>query len=376
MKKNLKRREFLKKAGVAGAAAVGASTLAAPAIAGGHQEWIICSAFGKAGVLGQAIQAFGDNINSYSEKLKVKVYHAGELVPGLEALDAVRSGAAQAAYGAPYYWPNLSDAIEFVATCPFGMNAMEQNAWCYYGGGIEEADKIYNALGVKFLPMGNTGNQMGGWFNREINTPDDYKGLKMRMPGLGGRTIEKLGATPVLLAGGDILPALTSGAVDAAEWICPAADLGAGLYQAAKYYYGPGWHEPSTLLDLSIDLKAWESLDSDTQSLIDDLAKSFNMTVFSRFQAINGPALQRLVNEHNVQIKTFPDEVLVALGNAAGEVVFEIDELSLKLFFVSVLKKSSENIHPKTNKIIIIANIIGERDFIVISKFKIDLTHI
>ena len=235
MKKNLKRREFLKKAGVAGAAAVGASTLAAPAIAGGHQEWIICSAFGKAGVLGQAIQAFGDNINSYSEKLKVKVYHAGELVPGLEALDAVRSGAAQAAYGAPYYWPNLSDAIEFVATCPFGMNAMEQNAWCYYGGGIEEADKIYNALGVKFLPMGNTGNQMGGWFNREINTPDDYKGLKMRMPGLGGRTIEKLGATPVLLAGGDILPALTSGAVDAAEWICPAADLGAGLYQAAKY---------------------------------------------------------------------------------------------------------------------------------------------
>ena len=158
MKKNLKRREFLKKAGVAGAAAVGASTLAAPAIAGGHQEWIICSAFGKAGVLGQAIQAFGDNINRYSEKLKVKVYHAGELVPGLEALDAVRSGAAQAAYGAPYYWPNLSDAIEFVATCPFGMNAMEQNAWCYYGGGIEEADKIYNALGLKFLPMGNTGN--------------------------------------------------------------------------------------------------------------------------------------------------------------------------------------------------------------------------
>ena len=140
---------------------------------------------------------------------------------------------------------------------------------------------------------------------------------------MGGRTIEKLGATPVLLAGGDILPALTSGAVDAAEWICPAADLGAGLYQAAKYYYGPGWHEPSTLLDLSIDLKTWESLDAETQSLIDDLAKSFNMTVFSRFQAINGPALQRLVNEHNVQIKTFPDEVLVALGNAAGEVVFE-----------------------------------------------------
>ena len=234
MKKNLKRRDFIKKAGLAGAAATAVSALPAPAIAAGHQEWIVCSAFGKAGLLGQAIQAFADNVSNYSDKLKIKVYHAGELVPGLESLDAVRSGAAQASYGAPYYWTNLSDAIEFVATCPFGMNAMEQNAWCYYGGGIEEADKIYNALGLKFLPMGNTGNQMGGWFNKEINTPDDYKGLKMRMPGLGGRTIEKLGATPVLLAGPDVLPSLASGAVDAAEWICPAADLGAGLYQAAK----------------------------------------------------------------------------------------------------------------------------------------------
>ena len=321
--KTMKRRNFLKGAGAAALGAAAVSSFPAPAISGGHMEWIACSAFGKASGLGKAIDRFASYINNASDKLKVTVYHGGELVPPLESLDAVRSGAAQMAYGAGYYWTNISMAPSFSAALPFGLTAQEQNAWCYYGGGIEEADKIYNALGVKFLPMGNTGNQMGGWFNREINTPDDYKGLKMRMPGLGGRTIEKLGATPVLLAGGDILPALTSGAVDAAEWICPAADLGAGLYQAAKYYYGPGWHEPSTLLDLSIDLKAWESLDSDTQSLIDDLAKSFNMTVFSRFQAINGPALQRLVNEHNVQIKTFPDEVLVALGNAAGEVVFE-----------------------------------------------------
>ena len=321
--KSMKRRNFLKGAGAAALGAAAVSSFPAPAISGGHMEWIACSAFGKAGGLGKAIDRFASYVNNQSDKLKITVYHGGELVPPLESLDAVRSGAAQMAYGAGYYWTNISMAPSFSAALPFGLTAQEQNAWCYYGGGIEEADKIYNALGVKFLPMGNTGNQMGGWFNREINTPDDYKGLKMRMPGLGGRTIEKLGATPVLLAGGDILPALTSGAVDAAEWICPAADLGAGLYQAAKYYYGPGWHEPSTLLDLSIDLKTWESLDAETQSLIDDLAKSFNMTVFSRFQAINGPALQRLVNEHNVQIKTFPDEVLVALGNAAGEVVFE-----------------------------------------------------
>ena len=159
--KNIKRRSVLKTLSVAGIAAAASTSLSSPAISSGHKEWILVSAFGKAGLLGQAITSFATKFNSYSDKLNIKVFHAGELVPGLEALDAVRSGAAQMSYGAPYYWSNVSDAIEFVATSPFGMNAMEQNAWCYYGGGIEAADKIYNALGVKFLPMGNTGNQMG-----------------------------------------------------------------------------------------------------------------------------------------------------------------------------------------------------------------------
>ena len=225
--KSMKRRNFLKGAGAAALGAAAVSSFPAPAISGGHMEWIACSAFGKASGLGKAIDRFASYMNNASDKLKITVYHGGELVPPLESLDAVRSGAAQMAYGAGYYWTNISMAPSFSAALPFGLTAQEQNAWCYYGGGIEAADKIYNALGVKFLPMGNTGNQMGGWFNKEINTPDDYKGLKMRMPGLGGRTIEKLGATPVLLAGPDVLPALTSGAVDAAEWICPAADLGA-----------------------------------------------------------------------------------------------------------------------------------------------------
>ena len=316
--KAMKRRNFLKGAGAAALGAAAVSSFPAPAISGGHMEWIACSAFGKAGGLGKAIDRFASYVNNQSDKLKITVYHGGELVPPLESLDAVRSGAAQMAYGAGYYWTNISMAPSFSAALPFGLTAQEQNAWCYYGGGIEAADKIYNSLGLKFLPLGNTGNQMGGWFNKEINTPSDYNGLKMRMPGLGGRTIEKLGATPVLLAGSDVLPSLSSGAVDAAEWICPAADLGAGLYQAAKYYYGPGWHEPSTLLDLSMDLASWEKLDSATQGLIDDMTKSFNMTVFSRFQAANGPALQKLINVHKVQLKKFPDNVLVALGNAAG----------------------------------------------------------
>ena len=206
---------------------------------------------------------------------------------------------------------------------PFGLTAQEQNAWCYYGGGIEAADKAYNAIGVKFLPLGNTGNQMGGWYNKEITSIEDFNGLKIRMPGLGGEVLKSYGANTVLLAGSDVLPALASGAIDATEWIGPAADLGAGLYQAAKFYYGPGWHEPSTLLDLSIDLKSWEKLDKTTQGLIDDMTKSFNMTVFSRFQAANGPSLQKLINVHKVKLKKFPDSVLIALGNAAGEVISE-----------------------------------------------------
>ena len=328
MKKNLKRREFLKKAGVAGAAAVGASTLAAPAIAAGHQEWIICSAFGKAGVLGQAIQAFGDNINNYSEKLKVKVYHAGELVPGLEALDAVRSGAAQAAYGAPYYWPNLSDAIEFVATCPFGMNAMEQNAWCYYGGGIEEADKIYNALGVKFLPMGNTGNQMGGWYRKEVNTVADLQGLKFRMPGLGGEILKTFGTNVINLPGSEVLAALTSGAIDGTEWIGPAADLGSGLYKVCKNYYYPGWHEPATILDSFYDLKEWEALDDDLKMIVKQAAANTNLMVLSRFQAANNTALQTLINEHDVNLAPYSDELIKAIGERATTVIPELAQKS------------------------------------------------
>jgi len=187
------RRRFLKNtAMVAGAAA--ASTLAAPAIVYGRTRWIAVSAFGKAGLLGRAFTDFANYVNAASGgRLSIKIYHAGELVKPLEAMDAVMSGTAQMGYGAPYYWAGKSPAISFVAAMPFGLNAQEQNAWLYYGGGIAEADKIYNGLGLKFLPMGNTGNQMGGWYRKEINTVADLKGLKFRMPGLGGEILKTFG---------------------------------------------------------------------------------------------------------------------------------------------------------------------------------------
>ena len=340
----MKRRSFLKGAGAAALGAATVSSFPAPAISGGHMEWIACSAFGKASGLGKAIDRFASYINNASDKLKITVYHGGELVPPLESLDAVRSGAAQMAYGAGYYWTNISMAPSFSAALPFGLTAQEQNAWCYYGGGIEAADKAYNSIGVKFLPMGNTGNQMGGWFNKEINSLSDFDGLKIRMPGLGGEVLKTFGANTVLLAGADVLPSLASGAIDATEWIGPAADLGKGLHQAAKYYYNPGWHEPATILDCSIDMFEWEKLDDATRELITVASKAVNMEVLSFFQAVNDSSYQKLINEHGVQMRQLPDDVMNALGQRAGEVCSSIaaeDPVSQALFSHIVEFRSS-----------------------------------
>ena len=342
--KTMKRRNFLKGAGAAALGAATVSSFPAPAISGGHMEWIACSAFGKASGLGKAIDRFASYINNASDKLKITVYHGGELVPPLESLDAVRSGAAQMAYGAGYYWTNISMAPSFSAALPFGLTAQEQNAWCYYGGGIEAADKAYNSIGVKFLPMGNTGNQMGGWFNKEINSLSDFDGLKIRMPGLGGEVLKTFGANTVLLAGADVLPSLASGAIDATEWIGPAADLGKGLHQAAQYYYNPGWHEPATILDCSIDMFEWEKLDDATRELITVASKAVNMEVLSFFQAVNDSSYQKLINEHGVQMRQLPDDVMNALGQRAGEVCSSIaaeDPVSQALFSHIVEFRSS-----------------------------------
>ena len=342
--KTMKRRSFLKGAGAAALGAATVSSFPAPAISGGHMEWIACSAFGKASGLGKAIDRFASYINNASDKLKITVYHGGELVPPLESLDAVRSGAAQMAYGAGYYWTNISMAPSFSAALPFGLTAQEQNAWCYYGGGIEAADKAYNSIGVKFLPMGNTGNQMGGWFNKEINSLSDFDGLKIRMPGLGGEVLKTFGANTVLLAGADVLPSLASGAIDATEWIGPAADLGKGLHQAAQYYYNPGWHEPATILDCSIDMFEWEKLDDATRELITVASKAVNMEVLSFFQAVNDSSYQKLINEHGVQMRQLPDDVMNALGQRAGEVCSSIaaeDPVSQALFSHIVEFRSS-----------------------------------
>ena len=338
MSKAFERREFIKKAALGtaalgGAAALGAcseggdtgstaSSVAAPAISKNRIQWTAVSAFGKAGLLGRGLDRFAEFVGVASGgRLTIKTYHAGELVKGLEAMDAVQSGTAQMGFGAPYYWAGKSDAISFVAAMPFGLTGQEQNAWCYNGGGIEMADKLaYNPLGLKFLPLGNTGNQMGGWYNKPIESAADLKGLKFRMPGLGGEILKSMGTNVILLPGSEVLVALTSGAIDGTEWIGPAADLGKGLHKVAKYYYYPGWHEPGTILDAFFDKKEWDKLDSELQAIVTYAAATTNLQILSEFQAVNNVAMGKLIGE-GVQVKKYNDELVAEIGKRAETVI-------------------------------------------------------
>jgi len=318
----MKRRKFLTGAAAAGVAGAAASTFPTPAISQGKTQWIAVSAFGKAGLLGRALEKYSKFVTSASGgRLTLKAYHSGELVSGFGQMEAVQSGTAQMGYGAPYYWAGLSDAVSFVAAMPYGLNAQEQNAWFYKGGGQEIADEVYKELGTKFLPMGNTGNQMGGWYNKEVKSEADLKGLKFRMPGLGGEILSTFGVNVVNLPGPQVQPALTSGAIDGTEWIGPVADLGFGLYKVCKYYYYPGWHEPATVLDGFFDIKAWEKLDSELKDIVTTGAAATNVELLSQFQALNNAAMGKLVNEHKVNVKNYGEPLLKAIGERAAEVL-------------------------------------------------------
>lgn len=197
--------------------------------------------------VGTGAEFLAKNINEMAGgRLEVKVYAAGELVPALEVFDAVSRGTAQMGHGASYYWKGKVPAAQFFTTVPFGLTPQEFNAWIYYGGGLALWEEIYEPFGLIPMPAGNPGAQMGGWFNKEINSLEDFKGLKMRMPGIGGEVLKKLGASPINLPGSEIFTALQSGTIDATEWVGPYNDLAFGLYKAAKYYYYPGWHEPGS----------------------------------------------------------------------------------------------------------------------------------
>jgi len=322
----MKRREFIKSAGLAGVAGVAAAaSLPAPAIAQGARELKMVTTWPKNFPgLGTSAQRMADRITAMSSgSLSVKLFASGELVPAFESFDAVSSGTADIYHAMEYYWQDKSKAFNFFAAVPFGLTSSEMNAWIHHGGGQKLWDELAAGFNLKPFLAGNTGVQMGGWFNKEIHSPDDYKGLKIRMPGLGGEVLRRIGAAAVALPGGEIFPALQSGAIDATEWVGPWNDLAFGFYKVAKFYYYPGFHEPGTALSSAINLKVWESLSAEHKAIVAAAAAAENGYTLAEFNARNNGALNELRSKHGVQLRKFSDSTLQAIGESAGTVVAE-----------------------------------------------------
>lgn len=287
-------------------------------------------------VLGEAAEYFADWVDKMSAgRLKIKVYGGGELVPALEAFDTVTSGTVEMGCGASYYWGGKSSATQFFAAVPFGMNAQQMSAWLISGGGYELWKEVYGKFNLHPLLGGNTGVQMGGWFNKEINTSEDLRGLKMRIPGIGGKVLEKAGGAAVLVAGSEVYTSLERGVIDAAEWIGPYHDYRMGFHKIANYYYYPGWHEPGSELEFFVNKYLFEELPEDLQEIIQTASMRVQAWVLSEFDVENAIHLDKLINDEGVILKQFPEEVLNTLRKYTAEALEEVvgsDPLSLKVY--------------------------------------------
>ncbi|MGE0846899.1 MAG: TRAP transporter substrate-binding protein [Flavobacteriaceae bacterium] len=272
--------------------------------------------------LGTGAQRVADRITAMTEgRVTVKLFAAGELVPPFESFDAVSQGTADMYHGADYYWQGKHKGFNFFTAVPMGLTANELDAWINHAGGQALWDELAAGFNVKSLMAGNTGVQMGGWFAKEINSLEDLKGLKFRMPGLGGEVLRQLGASVVALPGGEIFPALQSGAIDGTEWVGPWNDLAFGFYKVVKYYYWPGFHEPGSGLACGINKGVWDKFSDSDKEMVKAACLAENNYMLSEFNANNGSALDTLINQHGVQLKEFPKEVFDAIGKTSEEVV-------------------------------------------------------
>lgn len=276
--------------------------------------------------LGIAVDNLAERIEAASNgRLQIKVYGGGELVPAFEAFDAVSRGVVEMGHDASYYHKGKIAAAQFFTAIPFGMNHLELDGWLHYGGGLELWRELYEPFNIVPFPCGNTGVQMGGWFNREINSVDDLKGLKMRIPGLGGEVIRRAGATPVTMPGAEIFTSLQTGAIDATEWVGAYNDISFGLHKAAKYYYYPGWQEPGAGLECMINSSAWASLPADLQAIVETACQAITNDMMAEYTHGNAMALHQLIEDPNVDVRPFPDDVLRLLKSHTQDIV---DELS------------------------------------------------
>ena len=294
----------------------------------GRIQWKIVTTWPKnLPGLGQGPETFARYLGEMSGgKLSARVYGAGEIVPALDVFDAVSLGVAEAGHGASYYWKGKIPASVFFTAIPFGMTAQEMNGWFHYGGGLEIWEEVYAPFNVVPLAGGSTGVQMAGWFNREINSVEDVRGLKMRIPGMAGEVFTAIGGTTVQIAGGELYTSLQTGVIDATEWVGPYNDLALGLHEIAKYYYYPGWHEPGAMLEFIVNKDALKKLSPELRAIVKHAARAANQDMLDEFTARNNDALVNLVENHGVQVRRLPDDVLLALYLASQEVMQKLIE--------------------------------------------------
>ena len=286
--------------------------------------------------LGMAPERIANLVEEMSNgQMKITVYGAGEQVPAFGVFDAVSSGSHQMGHSGGYFWKGKVPAAQFFTSVPFGLTADEINAWVNRGGGLELWREIYEPFNIYPIPAGNTGTQMFGWFNKEINSLEDVKGLKMRIPGIGGEVLKEAGGIPVTLPGGELFTALQTGVIDATEWVGPYNDLTFGFHQAAKYYYYPGWHEPGPMLELLINMDAWNSLPKHLQVIIETATKAVNQDTLDEYLARNNQALTELIEVHGVELRKLPDDVIEEFRAISNEILRDLakeDEVIGKVY--------------------------------------------
>lgn len=323
----MERREFLKTAGVGTVAAAASMTVGAPAVIASTKKirWKATTFWNpKVKIMFDFAKEFCQNVKEMTDgQLDIKLYGGGELVPPFGAFDAVSQGTMEMGTGSPYFWAGKSTAFNWFGSIPFGMNAQTINAWFYEGNGMQLMTELYDQFDLVPRIIGNSGVQMGGWYNKKINSLEDFKGLKMRIGSIAGKVLSEVGVTTVMLPPSEIFPSLERGVVDAAEFVGPVHDILLGLYKVAPYYYTPGWHEPGPVLDVFFNKKAYMELPKHLQRILDVAAADTNIRSLAAFDARSGAALDKLIQEHNVKVEVYPEDVMAKLKEISKRVVEE-----------------------------------------------------
>lgn len=293
-------------------------------------EWKLVTTWPKNfPALGRAPELFAEKVEAMSNgRMKIRVYGDGELVPALEVFNAVSAGTAEIGHGAAYYWKGKVPEAQFFTVLPFGMNGYEMQSWFLYGGGLELWEELYVPFNLIPYPAGTTGVQMGGWFNKEINSKEDFRGLKMRIPGLAQDILTRLGGVPVNMPGSELFTAMQTGVLDATEWVGPYNDQAFGLYEIADYYYYPGWHEPGAVMEFLFNKEEFEALPSDLQEILRTAASAAGVEMTNEFTARNAQSLADLEEEHGITPRQFPDDLLKELNTIAQEEIDKLADLS------------------------------------------------